>query len=244
MISETRSQRINMKKNFLFACNFKMNSVELKDYQNAMKSGTFSNVLLCPNFCDIKEFCALKNSNSVLIGAQNVSEFESGAHTGEISALMIKNAGADFCIVGHSERKQNNFETLSQINNKIKRLIECGVTPIVCTGEDIFKNAEFASKFVLSELNEMLNGVDISKVIVAYEPVWAIGSGKVPSTEHIETVIGAIKKYAGAEFVLYGGSFNESNFKEIVNIECVDGALIGGASLKPLNIVEMATRLS
>lgn len=125
-----------MKRNFLFACNFKMNIVALNDYKKAMGNGKFNNVLLCPNFCDIEKFSALKQSNGVLIGAQNVSEYFDGAHTGEVSAQMLKNAGADFCIVGHSERKKFNIETLSQTNLKVSKLINAGITPIICVGEE------------------------------------------------------------------------------------------------------------
>ncbi len=234
-------------KNFLLVCNFKMNVVETKSYVDAMKNEEYANVILCPNFCDLKEFVKLKKSNKILLGAQNVSEFESGAHTGEISVAMLKNIGAQFCIVGHSERKQFNFETLSQTNQKVKLLIESNISPIICVGEELYsveeKQAEFAVRFVLSELNEILKDVDVSKVIVAYEPVWAIGTGKVASNEHIETVLSAIKKYTGVEFTLYGGSFGENNFEDIAKIDCVDGALIGGASLKPELICKMQKRI-
>ena len=233
-------------KNFLLACNFKENIVDEKLYQNAMGDDKFNNVILCPNFCDIKSYSLLKTKNGVLIGAQNVSEYSSGAFTGEVNAQMLKNAGADFCIVGHSERKKYNFEILSQINAKIKELLTNGVTPIVCVGEEISQSmpqTEFAIRYVLSELSECLNGVDISQVIVAYEPIWAIGTGKVATVSHISQVVDTIKKYTGVNFVLYGGSFNESNFEEIAKIENLDGALIGGASLKPDIICKMQKRL-
>lgn len=232
-----------MNKEFLFVCNFKMNSLDVMEYVNVIKDNCYNNIVLCPNFCDIKDFYILKR-NGIMLGAQNVSEYSDGAYTGEVSADMLKNAGADFCIVGHSERKKYFFETLSQTNQKTKRLIESGITPIICVGEDNYKGEDFASKFVLMELNEILKDVDISKVIVAYEPIWAIGTGNVPTNQHIETVISAIKKYAGVGVCLYGGSFGENNYKEISNIECVDGALIGGASLKPELIVKMVRNLN
>ena len=232
-----------MKRNFLFVCNFKMNSVKKSLYKKVLGTNKYNNIVLCPNFCDIKEYASLKSSNGVMLGAQNVSEFENGAHTGEISATMLKSAGVNFCIVGHSERKENNFETSSQINLKIKKLIDCGITPIVCVGESTYKNEEYATKFVLLELNEILQDIDLSKVIIAYEPIWAIGSGKVASVSHIQFVISAIKKYTGIQFVLYGGSFNLSNYKDIVAIDCVDGALIGGASLKPDILMQMVNAI-
>lgn len=235
-------------KKFIFACNFKMNSVDVEKYQEAMGSDDYSNVILCPNFCDLHQFSGLKKTNKIFLGAQNVSEFDDGAHTGEISANMLKKLSVDFCIVGHSERKKYNFETLSQINLKIKKLIEFGITPIVCVGEELCNNetmsqTEYAKRYVLMELKEILQDIDISKVIVAYEPIWAIGTGKVAGGEHIKEVVDAIKKYAGVEFVLYGGSFGESNFEQIAAIACVDGALIGGASLKPELICKMKKKL-
>jgi len=228
-----------MKRKFLFVCNFKMNTVKKAEYKKALQKDVYNNLVLCPNFCDLKEYSSFKKSNSVMLGAQNVSEYANGAHTGEVSASMLKNAGADFCIVGHSERKQNNYETLSQINLKIKMLIDNNITPIVCTGESVARDEEYAVRFVLSELNEMLKDVDLNKVIVAYEPIWAIGSGKVASVKHIKSVITTVKQYTGISFVLYGGSFNQSNYQDITDIDCVDGALIGGASLKPDVIVQM-----
>ena len=235
-------------KKFIFACNFKMNSVSVEEYKKAMGNGNYSNVILCPNFCDLYQFAKLKKSNKIFLGAQNVSEFEDGAHTGEISANMLKSAGVDFCIVGHSERKKYNFETLSQTNLKIKKLLEVGITPIVCVGEELnssetMSQTEYAKRYVLMELNEILQNIDISKVIVAYEPIWAIGTGKVADTEHIKEIVDAIKKYTGVEFVLYGGSFGEKNFEQIAKIDSVDGALIGGASLKPELICKMKKRL-
>lgn len=233
-------------KNFLLVCNFKENIVDEKLYQKTMGGDNYNNVILCPNFCDIKTFSKLKVKNHVLIGAQNVSEFENGAYTGEVNAKMLKNAGADFCIVGHSERKKYNFETLSQINLKVKQLLLNGITPIVCVGEETSQNmsqTEFAIRYVLSELAEILKDVDISQIIVAYEPIWAIGTGNNATMSHIKQVVDAIKKYTGVSFVLYGGSFNESNFQEIASINSLDGALIGGASLKPEVICNMQKRL-
>ncbi len=229
-------------KKFLLVCNFKMNSVALSEYQNEVGQKQINNLVLCPNFCDIKEYCALK-PNGIMIGAQNVSEFTNGAYTGEVSAKMLKDVGADFCIVGHSERKKYFYESHEQTNTKIKNLIAEGVTPIVCVGEDIKKDEDFAVRFVLMELNQILKDIDLSRIIVAYEPIWAIGTGLVPSNKHIELVISAIKKYTGIDMVLYGGSFGENNYIQIASINGVDGALIGGASLKPDLICKMQSEI-
>ncbi len=234
-------------KKFIFACNFKMNVVDVEKYMEAMKDENYDNVIICPNFCDIREYTKLNKSNKVFIGAQNVSEFEKGAHTGEVSAEMLAKIGVQFCIVGHSERKKYNTETLIQTNEKVKRLIENNITPIICVGEELYsdptKQEEYAVRYVLSELNEILKDIDINKVIIAYEPIWAIGSNNVASSQHIKTVLSAIKKYTNVEFTLYGGSFGEKNYEEIAMIDVVDGALIGGASLKPELICKMQKRV-
>ena len=232
-----------MKRDFLFVCNFKMNIVSAQSYADAMKDEKFENVILCPNNCYLQQFKKLKETNAIKLGAQNVSEFEKGSYTGETSSQMLKEFGVDCCIVGHSERKKNNFETLSQTNSKILALQKCDIIPIVCVGEDTKKDAEFASRFVLAELNEVLKDADMSRVIVAYEPVWSIGTGLVPEVAYIKSVVDAIKKYTGIPVVLYGGSFNLKNYLEIADIDCVDGALIGGASLHPCDIVKMQKSL-
>lgn len=230
-------------KNFLFVCNFKMNSLGVEKYKNAMLGKDYSNVVLCPNFCDLKEYSSLKSTCNVKLGAQNVSCYEEGAKTGEISANMLKCIDVDFCIVGHSERKRYNFETLEEINQKAKILQKYKITPIICVGEDVLKSAEFAQKYVLFELNELLKDLDMENVIVAYEPVWSIGTGDVPSDEYIDAVLSAIKKYTPVKTTLYGGSFNQDNFADISAIKSCDGALIGGASLKPEIICMMQEKL-
>ncbi|MBO7508579.1 MAG: triosephosphate isomerase [Clostridia bacterium] len=231
-------------KKFLFVCNFKMNSIEVEKYNNAMNGDDYSNVVLCPNFVDIKDFAELKKSNNIGLGAQNVSAFDEGARTGEISAKMLKKAGVEYCIVGHSERKKYNFETLDEINQKAKVLQQNGIKPIICVGEDILKDNEFAKKYVLFELNTLLKDLDFDNLIVAYEPIWSIGTGDVPTDEYIDEILSTIKKYTPVKTTLYGGSFGESNYKEIGQIESVDGALIGGASKKPELICKMRNDLN
>ena len=230
-------------KDFLFVCNFKMNSVPKELYERALGQNQFENLILCPSACELKDYASLKNSNKVKLGAQDASRFAGGAHTGEISADMLKNCGVEFCIVGHSERKRFDFETLDITNQKILQLQNVGIVPIVCVGEDILKGEEFATRFVLAELAEVLKNANLSNLIVAYEPIWAIGSGKIPSASHINAVAEAIKKYCGIKTVLYGGSFGEQNFEEIAGIKSIDGALIGGASLKPQAVCKMILSL-
>lgn len=239
-----------MENKFLFVCNFKMNYVKPLSYKKAINGEQLSNLILLPNFCDIKSFRRYKKNYSVSIGAQNVSEFSSGAHTGEVNAEMLKKAGADYCVVGHSERKKYNLESLAQTRKKVVELLKYNITPIICVGEEIVlsvnneqKQADYAKKYVVEELKIILKDIDASKVIIAYEPIWAIGTGKVASKKHIQIVISAIKTYAHSSKILYGGSFNISNYKEIVGIKNLNGALVGGESLNPHNIIAMIKQI-
>lgn len=235
-----------MKKNFTVVCNFKMNLIKRANYSRAIKKVNCENLILCPNFCDIANYSKLTKKYNLKIGAQNVCAEKNGAFTGEVSAEILKFAGAEFCIVGHSERKKRFFETMSQANKKIKQLIEQNITPIVCVGEDIKKSTydteeqtKFANNFVKSELKSVLNGIDAKKVIVAYEPIWSIGTGDVPTTKHISSVCHGIKEACKPKAVLYGGSVGVSNINQIYGIKSVDGVLVGGESKNPKNIAKM-----
>lgn len=229
-------------KKFLFVCNFKMNSVAVEDYQNAFASNDSDNIIVCPNFCDIKQFAQLKLLH-IELGAQDVSEYDCGAYTGQVSASMLKDSKVDYCIVGHSERKKYCFETLDQISAKAKNLLQKNITPIICVGEEILCKKEelqidYSKKYVCAELSKILQNIDAKKVIVAYEPIWAIGSGKIPTIQHINAVCGAIRQNFGVNIVLYGGSFSLKNYQQIMDTDA-DGALIGGASLHAEEIAQM-----
>lgn len=235
-----------MKKDFKFVCNFKMNTVKRAEYSRAISKVNCSNLVLCPNFCDIKNFGGLTKKYGVSVGAQNVAEEVKGAWTGEVSAEMLANVGVKYCIVGHSERKLHFFEKMSQINKKAKQLLSYGITPIICVGEDIKKQTfnetvqtDFAKRYVESELQMILKGINAQMVIIAYEPIWAIGTGEQPSKNHISSVIHHIKKTSKCKTVLYGGSVKLSNCQELFSISNIDGLLIGGESLKPKNIAKM-----
>ena len=175
-----------------------------------------------------------------LAGAQNVAYAESGAYTGENSAKMVSSVGADFSLVGHSERRALFEETDEVVNKKINRIINNGLIPLLCVGETLDEyNQKNTKKVIGRQLKEGLKDIkNISKLIIAYEPVWAIGTGKVASVNDIKTNILFIKQTIRKKYgdnakipVLYGGSVKSSNAKEIFAIDCVDGALVGGASL-------------
>lgn len=195
-----------------------------------------------------------KLSKKCLIGAENVCFAEKGAYTGEISAEMLKDLDVDFCLVGHSERRHIFNETDEEINKKVKLLIKEGISPVLCVGETL---EEFESgktqKVLKTQLEKGLLSVkdDLCGLIVAYEPVWAIGTGKTATKQDIEKNIEFIKKCLleilgndGKDVaVLYGGSVKPDNAAELLSADIVGGALVGGASLNAFDFVEIGKRI-
>ena len=171
------------------------------------------------------------------LGAQDCSFFEEGAYTGEISAKMLKEVGVNFCIVGHSERRQYFNESNIIVKQKAIRLIENNIIPIICIGETLDeKNNNKTQNVLKNQLEESVpESSDQFNTIIAYEPIWAIGTGLTPSLEEIENTHKYIKNLNKKLFnfkIIYGGSVNSKNSKLISKIDIVNGALIGGASLK------------
>ena len=229
--------------------NWKMNntSIEVKDFIKSFKPPKEDAVFgIAVPFPYIKEM-QKKLGKKAQIGAQNVSFAESGAYTGEISAKMLADCGASFCLVGHSERRQIFGETNEWCREKVKALQSRNIMPVLCIGETLQENEQKKTKSVLkSQLKIGLSKADFSKkIIIAYEPVWAIGTGKTPTKKEVDQTISYIKEYINKEFkqnlkVLYGGSVKASNAKELLSGDIVDGALIGGASLKVNEFLEIA----
>jgi len=235
----------------LIAGNWKMNktveeSVELVNSLKQRVSDVYGReVLVCPPFVSlvvVKEL--LKNSN-VKLGAQNMYFADSGAFTGEISPLMLKSAGCDYVIVGHSERRQFFGETDEIVNKKMKIAFENGIVPIVCIGETLQQRESNETFSVIErQTKKSLVGITLEqakKVVIAYEPVWAIGTGKTATPEQAEEVHGFIRKIYSQMYgtesaetvrILYGGSVKSDNVSEIMKQPDIDGALVGGASLK------------
>lgn len=184
-----------------------------------------------------------KTKNSFLkIGAQNLSEELEGAFTGEVSSRMIQEAGASFVLIGHSERRRLFHETGPQIRRKIEQALSAGIQPIVCVGETAQERQEGREKDVLrKQLQEALDGLSLENIIVAYEPVWAIGTGQNASPEIAEEIHcfcrGILKEIFGAGSdqvpIVYGGSVKDSNVAGFLSQSNVDGVLVGGASLDP-----------
>ena len=181
--------------------------------------------------------------SKILLGAQNLHYEESGSWTGEVSSEMIKECGCSFCIVGHSERRQKFGETNAFINKKIKALLKKGIKVVLCVGETAGENENGKTKQVLNkQLHECLDGLyenELKSIMIAYEPIWAIGTGKTPTPKQIEKIVANIRlciqnSYSSVAAekitILYGGSVKKENIKAFTQTKGVDGTLVGGAS--------------
>ena len=171
-------------------------------------------------------YLSFANNGKIKIGAQNVSCFKSGAFTGEVGAGMLKEVGVKFCLVGHSERRKYFNENNAQLKSKIKLLNLSGIIPVLCVGEEF---SERKAGIFFEKLKSQMEIFETG-VIIAYEPVWAIGTGLVPSNEEISEIADFFLKNYNIS-VLYGGSVSEDNIKNITSIKGIDGVLVGNASL-------------
>jgi triosephosphate isomerase len=199
-------------------------------------------VALCVPAVYLAQLRALVAGRRIELGAQDISMHESGAYTGEISGAMLKEFGVRYAIVGHSERRQYHGETDQLVAAKAKTALASGVTPIVCVGETLAeREANRTEEVVKRQLAAVIhaNGHCISEIVVAYEPVWAIGTGKTASPEQAQQVHGVLRaqlKAASAQaeriHILYGGSMNAANAAQLLAQPDIDGGLVGGASLK------------
>lgn len=200
-------------------------------------------VALCVPAILIPEMTKAAAGSNIKIGAENVHWAANGAFTGEISADMLKEYGVEYAIIGHSERRQYFGETDETVNKRTLAALNAGITPIVCVGELLEERENGTTeKVLLKQLTDGLKGVeDITKVVIAYEPVWAIGTGKTATDEQAQETIAFIRKTIGQLFcpkcaeqiiIQYGGSMNAGNCKGLMAQPDIDGGLIGGASLK------------
>jgi triosephosphate isomerase (TIM) len=201
-------------------------------------------IVICPVFTSLKSVCdALVNSN-IKVGAQNIFWEEKGAFTGEISGPMIKDAGCSHVIIGHSERRQYFHETNETVGKKILAALKAGLTPIICVGETLAEresgNAFTVNEKQIKESLAPLSAEQAKMIVVAYEPVWAIGTGKVATPAQAEEVHLCIRKAIAGMFgqdladtvrILYGGSVKPENIAVLMQQKNIDGALVGGASL-------------
>ena len=208
-------------------------------YKNLSKTANenlFDDLGIAPPFTLLDECKA--HQSKIKLGAQNISHLPEGPVTGEISAAMIKNSGADFVILGHSERRELHTETEEVIKSKILEASNHNIHPVLCIGEpkEIYA-AKKTEDFLYSQLQGSLNNLNNINLSIAYEPIWAIGTGDVAKPSDINKIHSIIKEICSREFdvklesIIYGGSVNDQNSKEIFEQEHVNGALIGGASL-------------
>lgn len=215
----------------ILVANWKMNG-DIEFTKNFLKTigsvKTENKVIVCPPFPLLYEFENFPYS----LGAQNCSDKKCGAFTGEVSPLLLKQFNCQYVIIGHSERRRIFKESDELIFEKYKTLIELDIIPIVCIGETEEERSKWR-EILLTQLAKIKDREDLSKSIIAYEPVWSIGSGKTPTAEEIHEVLSFIKEITHVKCpTLYGGSVNIKNFENILKIPSVDGVLIGGASLK------------
>ena len=205
-------------------------------------------VLIAPSFVTLESL--RKNlKDEIKLAGQNVSEFDDGAFTGEISTSMLKDIGVEDVIIGHSERREKFSESDEIINAKVKKALEDGLSVILCLGESLEVKEEGKEvDFVRDELLKSLDGVDdLENLTIAYEPIWAIGTGKTCSSEDAEIMCKEIRNIINEKYgeisqktrILYGGSVKPSNAGEILSKENIDGVLVGGASLKASDFIEI-----
>ncbi len=237
----------------LVAGNWKMHGLksatgELEKIVVGARSLSGVELMVCPPATLVAEFAAVAAGSGVEIGGQDCHALASGAYTGDISAEMLKDAGAVAVIVGHSERRRYHGETDAEVRAKAEGARRAGLVAIVCVGET---RAERESGRALAVVSGQLEGSlsdDSTGFVIAYEPVWAIGTGLTPTPGDVGEMHGLIRERLGARFglgseavrVLYGGSVNPANASELLAVETVDGALVGGASLKADDFLAIA----
>lgn len=232
----------------IIAGNWKMNKTikEGLEFIEGIKGKTEGNaeVLICAPFTLLKDLKEATKGTNIKIGAQNMHYENSGAFTGEVAAANLVELEMDYVIIGHSERRQYFNETDESCNKKVLKAIEVGINPILCCGETLEeREANKTIEKVKGQIEKGLANVDskdIEKVVVAYEPIWAIGTGKTATVEQANEVISEIRNVVRAMFgdladkvrIQYGGSVKPANVAEIMGQSDIDGALVGGASLK------------
>ena len=235
----------------VIAGNWKMNKnpEEAKKYLEELKplvENAENEVIICAPFIDLK--CLVKHSkgSNIKIGAQNMHFEDAGAYTGEISGSMLKSIGVEYVIIGHSERRQYFAETDETVNKKIKSALKNELKPIVCVGETLEQKEEGLTQEVITKQTKLalegLTNEQVENTIIAYEPIWAIGTGKTATSDDANNSIKSIREeickiygqnVANRVIIQYGGSVKASNAKELFTTSDIDGGLVGGASLKP-----------
>lgn len=239
-------------RNTVIAGNWKMNMLpsEVSAFVEALEAelcvGQGVTAALCVPFTHLSAMSQAAGKSAIKTGAQDVSFHDSGAFTGEVSAAMLMDLGINMCIIGHSERRGYHHETDTDINAKLSALLKTDITPIVCVGESLDqRDGGETLSFIAGQVRAALAGVaagDMTRVIIAYEPIWAIGTGRTATAAQAQEVCAHIRGVLAALYgedtarrvsILYGGSMNGKNAPELLAQPDIDGGLIGGASLKP-----------
>jgi triosephosphate isomerase len=244
----------------LIVANWKMNKglVEAQKSAEAIKSFILSNknlhseVVICPPFTSLETVRKVINGTGIKLGAQNVFYETNGPYTGEISCSMLKSCGCEYVIVGHSERRQKFHETNEIINMKVLKALDEGLKPILCVGETLQEHQDHITDAVIVEqVNQCLSQVPIEQVlnvVIAYEPVWAIGTGKNATPHQAESAHNTIRKKLKKLYddktskkmrIIYGGSITPRNAKELFASDTINGGLVGGASLDESSFIEI-----
>ena len=240
----------------IIAGNWKMNktvseAIELcRNLERAVHDSDVE-VVVCPPFTALSALCAL-GMKKVKLGAQNMSNMEKGAFTGEVSVVMLQDVCCNYVIIGHSERRQIFNETDQLINQKAHLALKYGLKPIICVGETLVqRRANETEKVVINQIKAAFHEIPQDRavnVVVAYEPIWAIGTGETASAEEANSVIGTIRKTLAQIYdsktanqmrIQYGGSVKPENIKDFMEMPNIDGALVGGASLKPSDFLAL-----
>ncbi len=234
----------------LIAGNWKMNgfasesATELKELISRVierEDTPNCDILICPPALLVRELASLAEGTGVSIGGQDCHANEKGAHTGDLSAEMLKSAGATYVLVGHSERRTDHYESNDIVKAKAEAALRAGLIAVVCVGETLDERESGATLSVITDQvkNSLPQGATAANTVVAYEPVWAIGTGKTPTPEDVAEVHAHIRKDlqtllsdADGVRLLYGGSVKGSNAQELMSLDHVNGGLVGGASLK------------
>lgn len=242
----------------VIAGNWKMNKTivesvslvkELKDFVRGIKG---VDIVVCPPFTFLWVVKEIINDTNIHLGAQNMYWETKGAFTGEISSLMLKDVGCEYVILGHSERRQFFKEASGEVANKTKAALSVNLTPIVCVGENLEEKESGKTESIIEqEIKALFPKIDstlAARIIVAYEPIWAIGTGKSSSTQDANLIIKFIRELFSSEYgskiaerirILYGGSVNPKNISEFMNESDIDGALVGGVSLHALSFSQI-----
>lgn len=231
------------------------NSGEAKEFAEEFKElyhDTDVKVAICAPFPQLETLVEAFKGTGIGVGAQNVHYEKEGAYTGEVSVPMLQYIGVDYCIVGHSERRQYFNETDNTVNLKMKALLDTDIIPILCVGEDLSqREAGFQEKLVEEQVRNALRDIPkekAEKIVVAYEPIWAIGTGRTATPIQANQMCSLIRETlidmygeetADRVIIQYGGSVKPENASEIMNMDEIDGALVGGASLDPLKFIDI-----